>query len=65
MPPTPIAWHISTHSAETSGRCVEAGPFTDNTTAYAVRDSTHRDLGHLSFNRPEWSALLAALDRHP
>ncbi|OLT27369.1 hypothetical protein BJF83_01960 [Nocardiopsis sp. CNR-923] len=54
-----VAWHISTYSSEGSGRCVEAGPFTDGSTAFAVRDSQHRSHGHLAFSRAEWAAFLA------
>lgn len=57
----PVAWHISSYSANGSGECVEAGPFTNNTDAYAVRDSTNRSHGHLTFTRDEWAALIAAL----
>ncbi|WP_116245091.1 DUF397 domain-containing protein [Nocardiopsis sp. FIRDI 009] len=58
----PVAWHISTYSAETSGQCVEAGPFTDGSAAFAVRDSQHRSHGHLTFDPREWAALLASLE---
>lgn len=56
-----VAWHISSYSANGSGQCVEAGPCTDGT-AFAVRDSTHRHHGHLTFTTPEWAALIATLD---
>ncbi|WP_116245090.1 DUF397 domain-containing protein [Nocardiopsis sp. FIRDI 009] len=59
MTEAPVAWHISTYSANGSGACVEAGPFTDGSTAFAVRDSQHRSLGHLTFTHDEWAAFLA------
>lgn len=51
-------WHISSYSSDTGGRCVEAGPFLREPQRFAVRDSTQRYLGYLSFPSPEWSALL-------
>lgn len=59
---SPVAWHISSYSANGSGQCVEAGAFSDGTDAYAVRDSKNRAHGHLAFTRDEWAALIAALD---
>ncbi|MFV2194832.1 DUF397 domain-containing protein [Nocardiopsis sp. LOL_012] len=59
----PVAWHISTYSASGSGQCVEAGPFTNGSTSFAVRDSQHRGHGHLTFTGTEWAALVAALGR--
>ncbi|MEU3020301.1 DUF397 domain-containing protein [Nocardiopsis sp. NPDC007018] len=53
-----VGWHISSYSSDTGGQCVEAGPFLGEPQRFAVRDSTHRDLGYLSFPSPEWSALL-------
>ncbi|WP_435105896.1 DUF397 domain-containing protein [Nocardiopsis synnemataformans] len=57
----PVAWHISTYSAEGSGQCVEAGPFTDGSAAYAVRDSVNRDHGHLAFDTAEWAAFVGGV----
>ncbi|PWV47267.1 DUF397 domain-containing protein [Nocardiopsis sp. L17-MgMaSL7] len=53
-----VGWHISSHSPDGGRSCVEAGPFLDEPQRFAVRDSTQRDLGYLSFPSPEWSALL-------
>lgn len=58
----PVSWHISTHSADGGRQCVEAGPFTNGTSTFAMRDSTHREHGHLTFSSPEWAALLTTLD---
>ncbi|GAA1986650.1 hypothetical protein GCM10009799_10200 [Nocardiopsis rhodophaea] len=54
-------WHISSYSSSTSGDCVEAGPLTDGSARFAVRDSRHRDLGCLTFTAPEWAAFLAGV----
>ncbi|WP_431870145.1 DUF397 domain-containing protein [Nocardiopsis eucommiae] len=53
-----VGWHISSHSPNGDRSCVEAGPFLDEPQRFAVRDSTQRDLGYLSFPSSEWSALL-------
>ncbi|MFE9243494.1 DUF397 domain-containing protein [Nocardiopsis sp. NPDC006938] len=53
-----VGWHISSYSSDTGGQCVEAGPFLGEPQRFAVRDSTQRDLGYLSFPSSEWSALL-------
>ncbi|MEV2274970.1 DUF397 domain-containing protein [Nocardiopsis sp. NPDC049922] len=60
---SPVAWHVSTYSSDGGRQCVEAGPFTDGTDRFAVRDSQHRSHGHLTFARPEWTALLAAISQ--
>ncbi|GAA1102769.1 DUF397 domain-containing protein [Nocardiopsis metallicus] len=53
-----VGWHISSYSSDTGRNCVEAGPFLNEPQRFAVRDSTQRDLGYLSFPSSEWSALL-------
>ncbi|NKY98033.1 DUF397 domain-containing protein [Nocardiopsis alborubida] len=53
-----VGWHISSYSTSTGGNCVEAGPFLNEPQLFAVRDSTQRGLGYLSFPSAEWSALL-------
>ncbi|WP_460773275.1 DUF397 domain-containing protein [Nocardiopsis nanhaiensis] len=55
---------MSTYSSDGSGKCVEAGPFTDGTDCFAMRDSNNRGRGHLAFARDEWSAFLAPARRH-
>lgn len=57
------AWHISSYSSDTGHNCVEAGPFLNEPQGFAVRDSTQRELGHLSFPSSEWSALLNSATR--
>jgi hypothetical protein len=50
-------WHKSSYSGGDGGNCVEVaeGPVT------GIRDTQHRELGHLSAPAPEWAALLAAV----
>lgn len=47
-------WHKSTHSPNGSD-CVEAR---EHENGADVRDTKHRDAGHLSFDRTEWLAAL-------
>ncbi|GAA0987969.1 MULTISPECIES: DUF397 domain-containing protein [Nocardiopsis] len=51
------SWHKSSHSDGGGGDCVEVaeGPTTH------VRDTQNRNLGHLSTEASEWTALLAAV----
>ncbi|WP_304454958.1 DUF397 domain-containing protein [Nocardiopsis sp. YSL2] len=49
-------WHTSTYSGNT-GACVEV----KEDWVTGVRDSQNRDLGQLSFDSQEWSALLDAV----
>ncbi|WP_231640934.1 DUF397 domain-containing protein [Nocardiopsis sp. NRRL B-16309] len=49
-------WHKSSYSGNT-GHCVEVS---EGATT-AVRDTRNRDLGHLSFDCQEWSALVNAV----
>ncbi|WP_344971585.1 DUF397 domain-containing protein [Salinactinospora qingdaonensis] len=58
-----IGWHISSHSPSGGASCVEAGPVFDGSARFAVRDSTQRDLGFLSFGHSEWNAFLHAVQR--
>ncbi|HLU98807.1 MAG TPA: DUF397 domain-containing protein [Thermobifida alba] len=55
-----VGWHISSYSANGGGRCVEAGPLLDTPARVAVRDSTQRGLGFLTFPAAEWHAFLRA-----
>ena len=55
-----VGWHISSYSVNGGGQCVEAGPFLNESTRFAVRDSTQRDLGFLSFPSAEWDTFLRA-----
>jgi hypothetical protein len=56
-----IAWHISSYSASGSKECVEAGPLTDGSVRFAVRDSQHRALATLTVPGTEWTAFLNGL----
>ncbi|MFJ9554625.1 DUF397 domain-containing protein [Nocardiopsis sp. NPDC101807] len=51
------SWHKSSYSDGRGGDCVEVaeGPTTH------VRDTQNRNLGHLSTEASEWTALLAAV----
>lgn len=55
-----IGWHISSYSPSGGGSCIEAGPFLATPTRVAIRDSTQRDLGFLTFPAAEWHAFLRA-----
>ncbi|WP_184576122.1 DUF397 domain-containing protein [Lipingzhangella halophila] len=57
-PPPSVAWHVSNHSANGSGQCVEAGPYRDNPTRFAIRDSQHRTQATLTVPGAEWTAFL-------
>ncbi|RKS05952.1 uncharacterized protein DUF397 [Nocardiopsis sp. Huas11] len=52
-----ITWHKSSYSTN-GGDCVEVAELRAET---AVRDTQHRDLGHLAYPNSEWTALLLAL----
>ncbi|WP_082126994.1 DUF397 domain-containing protein [Allosalinactinospora lopnorensis] len=58
-----VGWHLSNRSPDGGKSCVEAGPVLDGSTRFAVRDSTQRDLGFLSFGRSEWAAFVRAAKR--
>ena len=49
-------WHKSSYS-DTGGQCVEAREHADGVD---VRDTVHRESGHLTFGASEWTALLKA-----
>lgn len=55
-----VGWRISGYSPNGDRSCVEAGPFLHEPQKFAVRDSTQRELGYLSFSSTERSALLRA-----
>lgn len=50
-------WHKSTYS-DGATNCVECAESPD---AVRVRDTQHREHGHLEFPRTEWLALAAAI----
>lgn len=58
---TLVRWHVSTRSSSGGGNCVEAGPFTDGTDRYAVRDSKDRTGGTLVVTSTAWVAFLHVL----
>jgi hypothetical protein len=50
-------WHKSTYSDGSGGNCVEVaeGPVT------GIRDTQHRELGHLTVPALEWAALMSTV----
>jgi hypothetical protein len=50
-------WHTSSYSAA-SGSCVEVA---DDAPNVLVRDTRHRDHGHLDFTPAAWTTFLHAL----
>lgn len=57
----PVAWHISTRSANGSGECVEAGPIADGSGRVAVRHSHEPDGPVIVYTRAEWIAFVAGV----
>ncbi|WP_017612137.1 DUF397 domain-containing protein [Nocardiopsis salina] len=51
----PKSWRKSSYSGARDQNCVEVGDLPNGT---AVRDTQHREHGHLVFESAEWSALL-------
>lgn len=58
---SPAAWHISTHSNDNGGSCVEAGPLLDGSGRVAVRHSKAPDAAIIVYTRAEWRAFLAGV----
>ncbi|MFE1396537.1 DUF397 domain-containing protein [Nocardiopsis dassonvillei] len=52
-----MAWHKSSYSGGGGGNCVEVA----EGRSVLVRDTQHRELGHLTFVTAEWTGLLNAL----
>lgn len=52
---SPTGWRKSSYSGSRDQNCVEVA---DLPGAAAVRDTQHREAGHLTFGGPEWAALL-------
>ncbi|MDA8369112.1 MAG: DUF397 domain-containing protein [Nocardiopsaceae bacterium] len=48
-------WHTSSYSQGHGGNCVEVA---ESPHSAKVRDTQHRDLGHLEFPAAEWQAFL-------
>lgn len=51
-----LSWHKSSHSNPSGGHCVEVA---ETPRAVLVRDTQHRELGHLDFTPGAWAAFLA------
>ncbi|MEV2274715.1 DUF397 domain-containing protein [Nocardiopsis sp. NPDC049922] len=57
---TAPGWHKSGYSAREQS-CVEVN---ETPQAILVRDTQHRDLGHLAFPGTEWTSLVDTLKSH-
>ncbi|GAA3990434.1 DUF397 domain-containing protein [Thermobifida alba] len=53
-----VSWHKSSYSDGGGGNCVEVA---ETPEAVLIRDTKHRDLGHLHFSPTEWATFLANL----
>lgn len=51
-------WRKSSHSGGNAGACVEVA---DSPRRIHVRDTQHRELGHLTFSTSSWNAFISAL----
>ncbi len=51
-------WHKSRHSGNQEGHCVELANFPRD---IHVRDTQHRELGHLTFPASSWHAFISSL----
>ena len=47
-------WHTSSYSGGSTGQCVEVA----EGVVTGVRDSRHRDTGHLEFGAAEWARFI-------
>lgn len=56
--PPPVAWHISTYSADNGGSCVEAGPLADGSGRIALRHSMTPETTVIIYTRAEWDAFI-------
>ena len=56
----PTSWRKSSYSSSHGQNCVEVA---DLPSGAAVRDTQHREHGHLAFEAAEWSALLGTVRR--
>lgn len=55
-----LKFRKSSYSGGGHENCVEVADTPDGS---AVRDTQHREAGHLAFDRAEWAALVAATRR--
>jgi hypothetical protein len=53
-------WKKSTYSGGSGGQCAEVGVRPDRSEV-ALRDTKHRELGHLAIPRHEWASLLGVV----
>ncbi|MFE9244403.1 DUF397 domain-containing protein [Nocardiopsis sp. NPDC006938] len=52
------SWRKSSYSAASSNNCVEVADLSEAT---AVRDTQHRELGHLLFGHDQWVAMTTTI----
>lgn len=57
----PVAWRISTRSADTGANCVEAGPVADGSGRVALRHSKTPEAATIVYTRAEWEAFVAGV----
>jgi len=57
----PVAWHISTRSADNGGSCVEAGPLADGSGRVAVRHSHFPEGVAILYSKAEWQAFVGGV----
>ena len=62
-PLPPVAWHISTYSADNGGSCVEAGPLADGSGRVALRHSKTPDDAVILYTGAEWEAFVRAVKK--
>ncbi|WP_160051412.1 DUF397 domain-containing protein [Nocardiopsis sp. FR26] len=60
LTPSHMSFRKSSYSSATGQNCVEVA---DLPSGAAVRDTQHRELGHLEFPSGEWAALLSTAQR--
>lgn len=53
-------WRVSSHSAAQENTCVEIAPLSRGV---GVRDTKDRSRGHVTVDRPAWTAFLAQVTR--
>ena len=51
------SWHKSSYSGGNGGDCVEV----DEGEQVRIRDTQHREHGHLTFSRTEWTAMVTSI----
>lgn len=55
-----LKWHKSSYSDAQGGNCVEVA---ETPSGSLVRDTQHRERGHLAFSSEEWAAFVRDVKR--